>query len=91
MADIRKAPPKKEEKIGGPIGRPGRGPGPVMHVEKAKNTKGTLKKLKIQKAHRIIISAPSALFCYYISLWFKFAFFKRKIFHHIAKKLQAFI
>lgn len=38
-------PPKKDEKIGGPIGRPGRGPGPVMHVEKAKNTKGTLKKL----------------------------------------------
>lgn len=45
MPEIKNAPPKKEEKIGGPIGRPGRGPGPVMQVEKAKNTKGTLKKL----------------------------------------------
>lgn len=45
MPEIKNAPPKREEKIGGPIGRPGRGPGPVMHVEKAKNTKGTLKKL----------------------------------------------
>ncbi len=45
MAEIKNAPPKKDEKIGGPIGRPGRGPGPVMNVEKAKNTKGTLKKL----------------------------------------------
>ena len=38
-------PPRKDEKIGGPMGRPGRGPGPVMHVEKPKNTKGTLLKL----------------------------------------------
>lgn len=45
MPEIKNSPPKREEKIGGPIGRPGRGPGPVMHVEKAKNTKGTLKKL----------------------------------------------
>ena len=45
MPELRKAPPKKDEKIGGPMGRPGRGPGPVMSVEKAKNTKGTLKKL----------------------------------------------
>ncbi len=45
MAENKNTPPKKEEKIGGPIGRPGRGPGPVMHVEKPKNTKGTLKKL----------------------------------------------
>ncbi len=45
MAEIKNAPPKKDEKIGGPIGRPGRGPGPVMHVEKPKNAKGTLKKL----------------------------------------------
>ncbi len=45
MPEIKNQPPRKEEKIGGPIGRPGRGPGPVMHVEKAKNTKGTLKKL----------------------------------------------
>lgn len=45
MPEIKNAPPKKEEKIGGPIGRPGRGPGPVMNVEKPKNTKGTLLKL----------------------------------------------
>lgn len=49
MADIKNArpsqSPKREEKIGGPIGRPGRGPGPVMAVEKPKNAKGTLKKL----------------------------------------------
>ncbi|MBE6783249.1 MAG: ABC transporter ATP-binding protein [Ruminococcaceae bacterium] len=45
MPEIKNAPPKREEKIGGPVGRPGRGPGPVMNVEKAKNTKGTLKKL----------------------------------------------
>ena len=45
MPEIKNAPPKKEEKIGGPVGRPGRGPGPVMSVEKPKDTKGTLKKL----------------------------------------------
>lgn len=45
MPEIKTPPPKKEEKIGGPIGRPGRGPGPVMSVEKPKNAKGTLKKL----------------------------------------------
>lgn len=45
MPEIKNAPPKRDEKIGGPIGRPGRGPGPVMHVEKPKNTKGTLLKL----------------------------------------------
>ncbi len=45
MPEIKNAPPKRDEKMGPPMGRPGRGPGPVMHVEKAKNTKGTLKKL----------------------------------------------
>ncbi len=45
MPEIKNNPPRKEEKIGGPIGRPGRGPGPVMTVEKAKDKKGTLKKL----------------------------------------------
>ncbi len=46
--NFKNAPPPprgKEEKIGGPVGRPGRGPGPVMSVEKAKDKKGTLKKL----------------------------------------------
>ena len=38
-----KNPPKREEKLGGPVGRPGRGPGPVMTVEKAKNTNGCIK------------------------------------------------
>lgn len=45
MPEIKNPPPKRDEKIGGPIGRPGRGPGPVMQVEKPKNTKGTLLKL----------------------------------------------
>ena len=52
MAEIKnappfKGPPGKDMKAGGPppMGRPGRGPGPVMTVEKPKNTKGTLKKL----------------------------------------------
>lgn len=40
-----KFPPDKDAKIGGHMGRPGRGPGPVMTVEKAKDKKGTLKKL----------------------------------------------
>ncbi len=45
MPERRNPPPKNDEKIGGPVGRPGRGPGPVMQVEKPKNAKGTLKKL----------------------------------------------
>lgn len=40
-----KFPPDKDAKISGHMGRPGRGPGPVMTVEKAKDKKGTLKKL----------------------------------------------
>lgn len=45
MPENKNTPPKRDEKMGPPVGRPGRGPGPVMHVEKAKNAKGTVKKL----------------------------------------------
>ncbi len=47
MADLRKTPPMTPQKgaMPPPPGRPGRGPGPVMNVEKPKNAKGTLVKL----------------------------------------------
>ncbi len=44
MPEMRK-PPERNGKMGPPMGRPGRGPGPVMAVEKPKNAKSTLKKL----------------------------------------------